>query len=88
VLVHRPACLADQSGELPERDPLIRVDPHGGRIDPLWRREIQPTGEPCVQGSLVKVLLSVPAAMPTPRRKLANLRGEFRVSAPVANAIM
>jgi hypothetical protein len=87
VLVHRSACLADQPGELPERDPLIRVDPHGGRVDPLWRREIRPTGEPRVQGGLVKVLLSASAAMTAARRKLAGVPGELRVRAPVANAI-
>jgi hypothetical protein len=88
VLVHRSACLADQRGELPERDPLIEVDPRGGRVDPLWRREIRPTGKPCVQGGLVKVLLSESAAMTAARRKHADMPRKLRVRAPVANSIM
>jgi hypothetical protein len=87
VLVHRSARLANQPGELPERDPLIRVDPRGGQGDPLWRREIRPIGEPRVQGGLVKVVLSAPAAMTAARRKLTGVPRELRVCAPVANAI-
>jgi hypothetical protein len=88
VLLHRPARLADQPGELPERDPLVRGDPRGGRIDPLRRRQIRPTGKPRVQGGLVKVLLAEPAAMTAARRKLADVPRERRVCAPVANAVM
>jgi hypothetical protein len=63
VLVHRSACLADKTSEPPERNPLVQVDPRYGQVDPFWRREIRPAGQPRVQGGLVKVLLSNPAAM-------------------------
>jgi hypothetical protein len=71
VLGDGRAGLVDELGEPAERDPLLRADPDGCRIDPVWRGEAWLRGQPGVERGLVVQELTATAAVPGPRRKLA-----------------